>query len=51
MSEMPFASLGISQPYIKKLREEGIVAPTPIQEAAIPILLTGKDLIAQAQTG
>lgn len=51
MSEMPFASLGISQPYIKKLREEGIVTPTPIQEAAIPILLTGKDLIAQAQTG
>jgi ATP-dependent RNA helicase DeaD len=51
MSEMPFASLGISQPYIKKLREEGIVTPTPIQEAAIPVLLTGKDLIAQAQTG
>lgn len=51
MSETPFASLGISQSFIKKLREEGIAAPTPIQEAAIPILLTGKDLIAQAQTG
>ncbi|WP_025728650.1 DEAD/DEAH box helicase [Heyndrickxia ginsengihumi] len=46
-----FTSLGIQDRYLKKLREIGIVQPTPIQEQAIPFVLSGKDVIAQAQTG
>jgi ATP-dependent RNA helicase DeaD len=46
-----FDSLGISDSLIKKLQYFGIVSPTPIQEKAIPTILEGKDLIAQAQTG
>ncbi|MDF2923430.1 MAG: box helicase domain protein [Paenibacillaceae bacterium] len=51
MNESSFASLGISDKYIKRLREEGVLVPTPVQEEAIPVLLSGRDLIAQAQTG
>ena len=47
-----FSELGISQPYIKALKELNIVNPTEIQEAVIPILLESKtDLIGLAQTG
>lgn len=46
-----FSSLGISEGTYRKLNSYGIVAPTPIQEQAIPIILSGKDLIGQAQTG
>lgn len=33
------------------LNNNGIIEPTPIQEKAIPVLLEGKDIIGQAQTG
>ena len=47
-----FSELGISQPYIKALKELNIVNLTEIQEAVIPILLESKtDLIGLAQTG
>lgn len=47
-----FSELGISQPYIKALKELHIINPTQIQELAIPILLKTKtDLIGLAQTG
>jgi len=47
-----FSELGISQLYIKALKELNIVNPTEIQEAVIPILLESKtDLIGLAQTG
>ena len=46
-----FLSLGISEPLTRTLADYGIVVPTPIQAKAIPVLLEGKDLIAQAQTG
>ncbi|KKK37863.1 DEAD/DEAH box helicase [Mesobacillus campisalis] len=46
-----FKSLGISEALAGKLREEGIVQSTPIQEKAIPFVMDGKDVIAQAQTG
>ena len=47
----PFAALGLAEPLIRSLIEVGYEAPTPIQEAAIPPLLAGRDLIGQAQTG
>lgn len=47
----PFELLGFSQPVLRAVQEAGFEAPTPIQEKAIPVLLAGRDLIGQAQTG
>lgn len=46
-----FEKLGIRSDISHILRKNGLVRPTPIQEKAIPVLLSGKDVIAQAQTG
>ncbi|UXH77577.1 DEAD/DEAH box helicase [Roseateles amylovorans] len=46
-----FASLGLSAPFVRAAEELGYVEPTPIQVAAIPAALTGRDLLASAQTG
>lgn len=46
-----FLSLGISETIVDKLRGHGIAKPTPIQEQAIPFVMSGNDIIAQAQTG
>jgi ATP-dependent RNA helicase DeaD len=43
--------MGISETIVKKLTENGVVIPTPIQEQAIPFVMNGEDIIAQAQTG
>lgn len=48
---MNFESLGIIEPILKSIKEEGYTLPTPIQEQAIPIVLKGVDLIGCAQTG
>jgi ATP-dependent RNA helicase DeaD len=47
----PFSELGLSEPLVEALRHLGYERPTPIQEQAIPILLEGRDMIGQAQTG
>lgn len=47
----PFEKLGISKELTEKLKRQGIASPTPVQERAIPPLMDGKDIIAQAQTG
>ncbi|WP_068620760.1 DEAD/DEAH box helicase, partial [Paenibacillus tuaregi] len=46
-----FQDWGFLPAFYDILRDQGIVNPTPVQEAAIPKLLEGHDLIAQAQTG
>ena len=46
-----FQTIGISRELENILGKNGIIEPTPIQEQAIPELLKGKDIIAQAQTG
>lgn len=48
---MPFAKLGLSSPLVQAITELGYTTPTPIQEQAIPVILSGQDLIATAQTG
>ena len=52
---MPFSSLGFSPALLplllRALDEKGYTAPTPIQQAAIPAILQGRDLLASAQTG
>src|SRR3970040_336060 len=46
-----FEELGVSAELTKALSENGFEAPFPIQEAAIPLVLEGKDVIGQAHTG
>lgn len=48
---MTFEELHIIPPILKVLREAGYRRPTPIQEAAIPPVLKGRDLLGCAQTG
>jgi ATP-dependent RNA helicase RhlE len=48
---LPFAALGLPAPLVKGVRAAGYVKPTPIQSRAIPLILTGRDLIGAAQTG
>src|SRR5437764_2362882 len=47
-----FEELGLQEKLLKAVEELGYINPTPIQEKAIPVLLSGtKDLIGLAQTG
>lgn len=46
-----FKSLNISDEVVNALLKLDITTPTPIQEESIPLLLEGKDVIGQAQTG
>ncbi len=46
-----FEALGLSETLLAALRELGYDEPTPIQAQAIPAMLSGRDVIAQAQTG
>ncbi|SEC67992.1 DEAD/DEAH box helicase [Paenibacillus sp. GP183] len=46
-----FEELQIDPLYVQKLEESGLQQPTPIQSEAIPLLLQGKDVILQSQTG
>jgi len=48
---MSFSSLQLSAPILKAITDLGYTQPTPIQEKAIPVILSGKNLIAAAQTG
>lgn len=48
---MTFATLGLSSAVTDTLEELGYHAPTPIQAQAIPLILSGKDVLAAAQTG
>jgi ATP-dependent RNA helicase DeaD len=46
-----FADLGLSEDLLAALKDVGYESPSPIQEQAIPVLLEGRDVIGQAQTG
>ncbi|MCS7459058.1 DEAD/DEAH box helicase [Paenibacillus doosanensis] len=46
-----FATLGISEQIAEALKNQGYTEPTPVQQEAIPVVLAGDDVIAQAQTG
>jgi superfamily II DNA/RNA helicase len=48
---MSFADLGLSPELLKAVADSGYGEPTPIQRAAIPTVLMGKDLVGIAQTG
>lgn len=48
---MSFAALNLAPALLRSIAEKGYVEPTPVQRAAIPAVLTGRDVIASAQTG
>ena len=48
---MSFSKLGLSDPILKAIADVGYKNPTEIQKQAIPIILSGRDLMAAAQTG
>ena len=48
---MTFSTLGLSEPILRAIIEQGYNTPTPIQAQAIPVVLRGGDLLASAQTG
>ena len=51
--EMPvnFRSLNLAEPLLKALEAVGYETPTPIQAQTIPLILEGRDVLGQAQTG
>ena len=48
---MPFSSLGLNPAILLAIAEQKYSAPTPVQSAAIPAVLHGRDVLASAQTG
>ncbi|KAF3794193.1 DEAD-box ATP-dependent RNA helicase 16 [Nymphaea thermarum] len=46
-----FEEMGLDPRLIRALSKKGITLPTPIQSAAIPRILQGKDVVARAKTG
>ena len=48
---MNFTDLGLAEPLLRAVREQGYETPTPVQQQAIPAVLKGGDLMAGAQTG
>jgi ATP-dependent RNA helicase RhlE len=46
-----FESLGLSAELLRAVTEQGYTEPTPIQLQAIPVVLSGRDLLGAAQTG
>ena len=50
-NENGFLDFGFNQSILNSLKNKGYKNPTPIQKAAIPELMLGRDLLGQAQTG
>ena len=48
---MSFDILGLRPELLRAVREQDYTVPTPVQERAIPAVLSGRDLMAAAQTG
>ena len=51
VAENGFRSLGLSDALIAAVESSGYTIPTPIQAQTIPLLLAGRDVLGQAQTG
>jgi len=48
---LSFTTLGLSEPLLRAIAEQGYTEPTPIQKQAIPTILSNQDVLAGAQTG
>ena len=47
---MSFKTYGLSSELLRAINDQGYTNPTPIQQKAIPLILTGKDVVAGAET-
>jgi superfamily II DNA/RNA helicase len=50
-AQITFASLSLAEPILRAVTEKGYVKPTPIQAQAIPVVMSGLDMMGGAQTG
>ena len=50
-AEITFADLGLAPELLRAVLDEGYTKPTPIQAQAIPLVISGKDIMGGAQTG
>jgi len=50
-NNLSFEQLGLIEPVLKALKDEGYTNPTPIQQQSIPLILEKRDLLGCAQTG
>jgi len=50
-TKVSFNDLGLSEPLLKAVRDQGYDTPSPIQAQAIPAVISGRDVMAAAQTG
>jgi ATP-dependent RNA helicase RhlE len=48
---MSFDTLGLAPEFLRAVADQGYTEPTPVQAEAIPLVLAGRDLMANAQTG
>ena len=46
-----FSELGLAEPILRAVSEQGYTNPSPVQAEAIPAIITGRDVMAAAQTG
>jgi len=51
MTKVSFNDLNLSEPLLKAVRDQGYETPSPIQAQAIPAVISGRDVMAAAQTG
>jgi len=51
VTQLSFDDLNLSAPLMKALKDVGYESPSPIQAKTIPLVMAGKDLVGQAQTG
>lgn len=51
VSEITFADLGLPEGVVRKLEQNGVTTPFPIQAATIPDALAGKDVLGRGRTG
>ena len=50
-ADATFADLGVPAPLVEVLDDQGITEPFPVQAAALPDALAGRDILGRAQTG
>jgi len=50
-NDVPFSDLGLAVPLLRALQDVGYEMASPIQAATVPVLLAGRDVLGQAQTG
>jgi ATP-dependent RNA helicase DeaD len=51
LNSASFSDLALSEPVLRALADVGYESPSPIQAETIPVLLSGRDMLGQAQTG